>query len=206
MTNISDKAFIHADADVDQNAIIAADAKIWDLARIRSGSSIGSGTIVGRNAYVDTDVVIGKNCKIQNNALIYSPSVIADGVFIGPGAILTNDLNPRAINEDQTLKSATDWQIQRVEVQTGASIGAGAICVAPVIIGSWAMVGAGAVVVKNVPNYALVVGNPAKQIGWVGKSGSKLEKVSESKNLYVCPVSKINYVEEAGKLREFDEK
>ena len=206
MTNISDKAFIHAVADVDQNAIIAAHAKIWDLARIRSGSSIGSGTIVGRNAYVDTDVVIGKNCKIQNNALLYSPAVIADGVFIGPGAILTNDLNPRAINEDQTLKSATDWQIQRVEVQTGASIGAGAICVAPVVIGSWAMVGAGAVVVKDVPDHALVVGNPAKQIGWVGKSGSKLEKVSESKNLYVCPVSKINYVEEAGKLREFDEK
>ena len=206
MTNISDKAFIHADADVDQNAIIAADVKIWDLARIRSGSSIGSGTIVGRNAYVDSDVAIGKNCKIQNNALIYSPAVIADGVFIGPGAILTNDLNPRAINEDQTLKSATDWKIQRVEVQTGASIGAGAICVAPVIIGSWAMVGAGAVVVKDVPNYALVVGNPAKQIGWVGKSGSKLEKVSESKNIFVCPSSKVNYVEEAGNLREFDEK
>ena len=206
MTNISDKAFIHADADVDQNAIVAADAKIWDLARIRSGSSIGSGTIVGRNAYVDSDVVIGKNCKIQNNALLYSPAVIADGVFIGPGAILTNDLNPRAINEDQTLKSATDWKIQRVEIQTGASIGAGAICVAPVIIGSWAMVGAGAVVVKDVPSYALVVGNPATQIGWVGKSGSKLEKVSESKNIFICPVSKVNYVEEAGKLREFDEK
>jgi acetyltransferase-like isoleucine patch superfamily enzyme len=206
MTNISDKAFIHADADVDQNAIIAADAKIWDLARIRSGSSIGSGTIVGRNAYVDSDVVIGKNCKIQNNALLYSPAVIADGVFIGPGVILTNDLNPRAINEDQTLKSATDWKIQRVELQTGASIGAGAICVAPVIIGSWAMVGAGAVVVKDVPNYALVVGNPATQIGWVGKSGSKLEKVAESNNIYVCPVSKVNYMEEAGKLREFDEK
>lgn len=206
MTNISDKAFIHADADVDQNAIIAADAKIWDLARIRSGSSIGSGTIVGRNAYVDSDVVIGKNCKIQNNALIYSPAVVADGVFIGPGAILTNDLNPRAINEDQTLKSATDWKVQLVEVQTGASIGAGAICVAPVVIGSWAMVGAGAIVVKDVPDYALVVGNPAKQIGWVGKSGSKLEKVSDSKNIYVCPVSKVNYVEEAGKLSELDEK
>jgi acetyltransferase-like isoleucine patch superfamily enzyme len=206
MTNISDKAFIHADADVDQNANIAPDAKIWDLSRIRSGSSIGSGTIVGRNAYIDSDVTIGNNCKIQNNALIYSPAVIADGVFIGPGAILTNDLNPRAINEDQTLKSATDWKIQRVEIQTGASIGAGAICVAPVIIGAWAMVGAGAVVVKDVPDHALVVGNPAKQIGWVGKSGSKLEKVSEFKNIYVCPVSKVNYLEEAGKLSELDEK
>ena len=206
MTNISDEAFIHADADVDQNVNIAPDVKIWDLSRIRSGSSIGAGTIVGRNAYVDCDVTIGKNCKIQNNALIYSPAAIADGVFIGPGAILTNDLNPRAINKDQTIKSATDWKIQRVEVQTGASIGAGAICVAPVIIGAWAMVGAGAVVVKDVPNHALVVGNPAKQIGWVSKSGFKLEKVSESKNIYVCPVSKVNYVEEVGKLSELDEK
>jgi UDP-2-acetamido-3-amino-2,3-dideoxy-glucuronate N-acetyltransferase len=206
MTNISDKAFIHANADVDQNVIIAPGAKIWDLARIRSGASIGSGTIVGRNAYIDSDVLIGKNCKIQNNALVYSPAVIADGVFIGPGAILTNDLNPRAVNEDQTLKSATDWVIQRVEVQTGASIGAGAICIAPVRIGSWAMVGAGAVVLNDVPDYALIVGNPGRQIGWVGKSGSKLEKVVESANVYVCPVSKAHYVDEAGKLRELDEK
>jgi UDP-2-acetamido-3-amino-2,3-dideoxy-glucuronate N-acetyltransferase len=197
---------IHPSAEIDISAQVTIGVRVWDLARIRSGSSIGAATIIGRNAYIDSGVVIGKNCKIQNNALIYSPAVIADGVFIGPGAILTNDLNPRAINEDQTLKSATDWKIQRVEVQTGASIGAGAICVAPVIIGSWAMIGAGAVVVKDVPNYALVVGNPAKQIGWVGKSGSKLEKVSESKNIYVCPVSKITYVEVAGKLSELDEK
>jgi UDP-2-acetamido-3-amino-2,3-dideoxy-glucuronate N-acetyltransferase len=206
MTNISDKAFIHANADVDQNVNISPGAKIWDLARIRSGSSIGAGTIIGRNAYIDCDVLIGKNCKIQNNALVYSPAVIADGVFIGPGAILTNDLTPRAVNEDQTLKSATDWEIQRVEVQAGASIGAGAICVAPVRIGLWAMVGAGAIVVNDVPDYALVVGNPGKQIGWVGKAGSRLEKVAESANVFVCPVSKANYVEEAGKLRELDEK
>jgi UDP-2-acetamido-3-amino-2,3-dideoxy-glucuronate N-acetyltransferase len=206
MTSSPAEFFSHPTAEISDMAEIGAGAYIWNSVQIREGAKIGPGTIIGRSAYIDCGVQIGANCKVQNNALIYSPAVIADGVFIGPAAILTNDLNPRAINEDQTLKSATDWKIQRVEIQTGASIGAGAICVAPVIIGAWAMVGAGAVVVKDVPDHALVVGNPAKQIGWVGKSGSKLEKVSDSKNIYVCPVSKVNYVEEAGKLSELDEK
>jgi UDP-2-acetamido-3-amino-2,3-dideoxy-glucuronate N-acetyltransferase len=205
MKSSSGDYFIHPLAEVNERATIGSGTYIWNFAQIRGGATIGLRAIIGSSAYIDSNVQIGDNCKIQNNALIYSPAVIADGVFIGPGAILTNDLNPRAINEDQTLKSATDWKIQRVEVLTGASIGAGAICVAPVIIGAWAMVGAGAVVVKDVPDHALVVGNPAKQIGWVGKSGSKLEKVSESKNLYVCPVSRVNYVEDSGKLSELDE-
>ena len=198
--------FIHAQADVDQGAIIESGSKIWELARVRSGAKIGSETIIGRSAYIDTDVQIGAKCKVQNNALIYSPAVIADGVFIGPGAILTNDLNPRAINETGALKSAADWKVQRVEILYGASIGAGAICVAPVTIGSWAMVGAGAVVIKNVPDFALVVGNPAKQIGWVGKSGSKLDKSKDQENKFICPITKNEYLEESGKLRAQDEK
>ena len=202
----SKETFIHAQADVDQGTIIESGSKIWELARVRSGAKIGSKTIIGRSAYIDTDVQIGANCKVQNNALIYSPAVIADGVFIGPGAILTNDLNPRAINETGTQKSATDWKVQRVEILYGASIGAGAICVAPVTIGSWAMVGAGAVVIKNVPDFALVVGNPAKQIGWVGKSGSKLNKSKDHENKYICPITKNEYLEESGKLRAQDEK
>ena len=202
----SKEAFIHAQADVDQGTIIESGSKIWELARVRSGAKIGSKTIIGRSAYIDTDVQIGANCKVQNNALIYSPAVIADGVFIGPGAILTNDLNPRAINETGALKSAADWEVQRVEILYGASIGAGAICVAPVTIGSWAMVGAGAVVIKNVPDFALVVGNPAKQIGWVGKSGSKLNKSKDHENKYICPITKNEYLEESGKLRAQDEK
>lgn len=206
MMSNSKETFIHAQADVDQGAVIESGSKIWELARVRSGAKIGSETIIGRSAYIDTDVQIGANCKVQNNALIYSPAVIADGVFIGPGAILTNDLNPRAINETGTQKSATDWKVQRVEILYGASIGAGAICVAPVTIGSWAMVGAGAVVIKNVPDFALVVGNPAKQIGWVGKSGSKLDKSKDHKNKYICPITKNEYLEESGKLRAQDEK
>ena len=200
------ETFIHAQADVDQGAVIGSGSKIWELARVRSGVKIGPKTIIGRSAYIDADVQIGANCKIQNNALIYSPAVIADGVFIGPGAILTNDLNPRAINEIGTLKSAADWKVQRVEILFGASIGAGAICVAPVTIGSWAMVGAGAVVIKNVPDFALVVGNPAKQIGWVGKAGSKLDKSKDQENKFICPITKSEYLEESGKLRAQDEK
>jgi acetyltransferase-like isoleucine patch superfamily enzyme len=206
MMSDSKETFIHPQADVDQGAVIGSGSKIWELARIRSGVKIGPKTIIGRSAYIDTDVQIGANCKIQNNALIYSPAVIADGVFIGPGAILTNDLNPRAINETGTLKSAADWKVQRVEILFGASIGAGAICVAPVRIGSWAMVGAGSVVIKNVPDFALVVGNPAKQIGWVGKAGSKLDKSKNQENKFICPITNSEYLEESGKLRAQDEK
>ena len=206
MMSDSKETFIHAQADVDQGAVIGSGSKIWELARVRSGVKIGPKTIIGRSAYIDADVQIGANCKVQNNALIYSPAVVADGVFIGPGAILTNDLNPRAINEIGTLKSAADWKVQRVEILFGASIGAGAICVAPVRIGSWAMVGAGAVVIKNVPDFALVVGNPAKQIGWVGKAGSKLDKSKDQGNKFICPITKNEYLEESGKLRAQDEK
>ena len=206
MMSDSKETFIHAQADVDQGAVIGSGSKIWELARVRSGVKIGPKTIIGRSAYIDADVQIGANCKVQNNALIYSPAVIADGVFIGPGAILTNDLNPRAINETGTLKSAADWKVQRVEILFGASIGAGAICVAPVTIGSWAMVGAGAVVIKDVPDFALVVGNPAKQIGWVGKAGSKLDKSKDQENKFICPITKSEYLEESGKLRAQDEK
>lgn len=206
MMSDSKETFIHAEADVDQGAVIGSGSKIWELARVRSGAKIGPKTIIGRGAYIDTDVQIGENCKVQNNALIYSPAVIADGVFIGPGAILTNDLNPRAINETGALKSATDWKVQRVEILLGASIGAGAICVAPVTIGSWAMVGAGAVVINNVPNFALVVGNPAKQIGWVGKAGSKLDQSKDQENKFICPITKSEYLEESGKLRAQNEK
>jgi acetyltransferase-like isoleucine patch superfamily enzyme len=193
--------FCHSSAEVSEYAKIGIDAYIWNLAQVREGAYIGARSIIGRGAYIDANVQIGENCKIQNNALIYSPAVIADGVFIGPGAILTNDLNPRAINETGNLKSAEDWKVQRVEILYGASIGAGAICVAPVTIGSWAMVGAGAVVIKNVPDFALVVGNPAKQIGWVGKAGSKLDKSKEQENKFICPITKSEYLEESGKLR-----
>ena len=158
---------------------------IWEYSQIRENVKIDSDTIIGSHVYIDANVRIGKNCKIQNSALIYDPSISHDGVFIGPGVILTNDKNPRAIQTLGRIKQSSDWQKVGVEIFEGASIGSGAICIAPVKIGRWALVGAGSVVTKNVSDYALVVGNPARQIGWVGPAGVALTQVAET--VFECP-------------------
>jgi len=165
---------------------------IWDGAHVREGATIGIGTSIGRGAYVGPDVVIGRNCKLQNLALVYEPAVLGDGVFVGPGAVLTNDLFPRAVNPDLSRKTAADWHAVGVTVRDGASIGARAVCVAPVTIGAWAMVGAGAVVVSDVPAHALVVGSPARQIGWVGRAGHRL--VEQSNGRWRCDATGETYL------------
>jgi acetyltransferase-like isoleucine patch superfamily enzyme len=165
---------------------------IWDGAHVRDGATIGEGTSIGRGAYVGPGVVMGRNCKLQNLALVYEPAMLGDGVFIGPGAVLTNDLFPRAVNPDQTRKTADDWHAVGVTIRDGASIGARAVCVAPVTIGEWAMVGAGAVVVHDVPAHALVVGSPARQIGWVGRAGHRL--VEESNGRWRCDATGETYL------------
>ena len=182
---------IAANASVSDGAKISENASIWDFAQVREGAVIGENSIVGSYAYIDANVQIGKNCKIQNRALIYDPAVIHDGVFIGPGAILTNDKNPRSISGSGEVKSAKDWDKVGVEVLQGAAIGSGAICVAPVKIGQWALVGAGAVVTKDVKDYALVVGNPARQVGWVGKAGKQLETLDGQH--FKCPIFSTEY-------------
>ena len=170
---------------ISKDAIISPNARIWDFSQIRENARIGANSIIGSYVYIDVNVIIGDNCKVQNRALIYDPSIIHDGVFIGPGAILTNDKNPRAIQKSGGVKQSSDWEKVGVEVFEGASIGSGAICIAPVKIGKWALVGAGAVVTKNVKNYALVVGNPARQVGWVGPAGVILTQISEM--VFECP-------------------
>ena len=130
---------------------------------------IGRACVVGRGAYVGPGVRIGDHVKIQNYALVYHPAVLDDGVFVGPAVVLTNDLNPRSVDPAGRPKSATDWTPVAVHVKEGASLGARAVCVAPVTVGRWAMVGAGAVVVDDVPDFALVVGVPARRVGWVGR-------------------------------------
>lgn len=170
---------------ISKDAIISPTALIWDFSQIRENAHIGANSIIGSYVYIDANVLIGDNCKVQNRALIYDPSIIHDGVFIGPGAILTNDKNPRAIQKSGGIKQSSDWEKVGVEVFEGASIGSGAICIAPVKIGKWALVGAGAVVTKNVKNYALVVGNPALQVGWVGPAGVTLTQISEM--VFECP-------------------
>lgn len=180
-------------ADVDPTSTLGQDSVVWHLAQVRDGADIGAGTIIGRGAYIGSGVHIGRNCKIQNYALVYEPASLADGVFVGPAAVLTNDTFPRAINADGSLKSAHDWEPVGVSIREGASIGARAVCVAPVTIGMWATVAAGAVVTRDVPNFALVVGVPARRIGWVGRAGQRLSKVSDE--LYECPLTGERYRE-----------
>ena len=182
---ISEKAIVSKDAN------IGSGTKIWHNAQVRELANIGENVIISKDAYVGAGVTVGKNSKIQNSALVYEPAIIDEGVFIGPGAILTNDHFPRAVNPDLTLKSGSDWELVGVHVRTGAAIGAGAICVAPLKIGKWATIGAGSVVTKDVPDFALVVGNPARQIGWVGKSGVKLETLDNT--IFICPISGTKY-------------
>ena len=178
---------------------IGEGTKIWGNSQIRNNVVIGENCIVGRNVNIGPEVSIGDNCKIQNACEINGPSEISDGVFIGPGVIFTNDHNPRAIDEAGNLKSTDDWEATSVVIGHGASIGAGAILVSPVTVGNWAMVGAGSVVTSNVPDFALVIGVPAKQIGWVGKAGVRLVLVND---IYKCPATNEDYKEIGNQLRE----
>ena len=196
---------IEPSADVAPSAIVAPSARVWHLAQVREEARIGEETIVGRGAYIGEGVRVGGRCKIQNYALIYEPASLADGVFVGPAAVFTNDHCPRAINADGTLKSASDWERVGVTVERGAAIGARAVCVAPVRIGAWASVGAGAVVTRDVAPYALVLGVPARRVGWVGDAGVPLvaadDTASEaSERAWVCPASGRRYVERDGAL------
>ncbi len=182
------------------DVVIGSTTRVWGLTQIREGAVLGDGCVIGRNVYVGAGVRIGDRVKIQNLALIYEPAVIEDGVFVGPGVILTNDRNPRATLPDGRAASATDWLAVGVTLRQGASIGAGAVCVAPLNVGRWAMVGAGATVVDDVPDHALVVGSPARQIGWVGRAGHRLEPLGDHR--WRCPVTGATFVELDGALHE----
>jgi acetyltransferase-like isoleucine patch superfamily enzyme len=186
-------------ADVSKDASIGPRSSVWHLAQVREHAHLGNNCIIGRGAYIGPGVVIGKNSKVQNYALIYEPAKLAEGVFIGPAAVLTNDTYPRAINPDGSQKKGDDWEPVGVTIERGASIGARATCVAPVTIGPWAIVAAGAVVVKDVPAYAVVAGTPARQMGWVGEAGVPLTYDADSAR-WECSATGATYIESEGVL------
>lgn len=187
-------------ATVSNKAVLGDGVTIWDFSKVRENSIIGDFTLIGDHVYIDVNVKVGKNCKIQNSSMLFDPCHLHDGVFIGPGVILTNDRNPRSITSLGVKKSAKDWEKVGVEVLIGASIGARTVCIAPVKIGKWSMIGAGSVVTKNVPDFALVMGNPARQVGWVGKAGMRLDLINDS--LYSCPSTNEKYALQNGILTE----
>lgn len=183
---------IHPTANVSKDAAIGDGTYIWNQAQIRENVSIGSNCIIGKDVYVDFSVEIGDNVKIQNGCLIYHGITIESGVFIGPGVIFTNDKLPRAINPDGSLKGNDDWIVGVTRVCYGASIGAGSVILPNVTIGSFALVAAGAVVTRNVLPHALVVGNPARQVGYVCKCAAKLIEDGDGK--YHCSACNEKYI------------
>ncbi|OII59870.1 N-acetyltransferase [Streptomyces sp. CC53] len=189
-------------AQVHETAEIGAGSSVWELAQIREGARLGEACVVGRGAYVGTGVRIGDNVKLQNYALVYEPAELGDGVFVGPAVVLTNDHNPRSVDPEGNQKRGGDWEAVGVKVEEGASLGARSVCVAPVRVGRWSMVAAGAVVTRDVPDFALVAGVPARRIGWVGRSGVRLVEREDGTGVWDCPQTGAVYEEKDGVLTE----
>ncbi len=168
--------FIHKTAVLDDNIILGNNISIWHFCHVMSGSRIGDNSILGQNVMIGRNVSIGKGCKIQNNVSVYEGVELSDNVFCGPSCVFTNVINPRSfVNRKKEFKKTL--------VKEGASIGANATIICGVTIGSFSLIGAGSVITKDVKNYAIMAGNPAKKIGWVSTKGYKLDE-----NLR-CPVT-----------------
>lgn len=159
--------YFHPTAEVSSQAKVGDNTKVWNQAQIREDAEIGENCIIGKNVYIDEGVHIGSGVKIQNNVNVYHGVTVEDDVFLGPSMTFTNDRTPRAFNPE--------WKVWETLVKKGASIGANATIRCGITIGEFAMVGAGSVVTKDVPAFALVVGNPARQIGWVCKCGARFD-------------------------------
>ncbi len=181
---MSDKYFVHPTAVVDENVSIGAGTKVWHFSHLMSGCQLGANCNLGQNVVVSPDVVLGKNVKVQNNVSIYTGVTCEDDVFLGPSMVFTNVVNPRS-NVNRR------GQYTKTLVKRGATIGANATIVCGHPIGEFAFIGAGAVITKPVAPYALMVGNPARQIGWMSEYGHRLD--FEEGNIAVCPESGARY-------------
>jgi UDP-2-acetamido-3-amino-2,3-dideoxy-glucuronate N-acetyltransferase len=183
--------FAHETAVIDEGCEIGEGTKIWHFSHIMPGCSIGQGCNIGQNCVISSEVVLGNNVKIQNNVSVYTGVTCEDDVFLGPSCVFTNVINPRsAVNRR--------GQYARTLVKKGASIGANATIVCGNDIGEYAFIGAGAVVTKQVPAYALLIGNPARQTGWISEFGHRLE--FDALGFAVCPESQERYQLENGQV------
>jgi len=179
--------FVHESAYVDEGAEIGEGTKIWHFSHIMKGAKIGKNCIFGQNTHVAENVIIGNNVKVQNNVSIYTGTIIEDDVFLGPSCVLTNVTNPRAQINRHSL-------YEKTVVRRGATIGANATIVCGIEIGRYAFIAAGAVVAKDVPDYALMMGVPAKQVGWISRHGHRL-KNPDADGIMTCPESGLRYKE-----------
>lgn len=188
--------FAHETAVIDEGCVIGKGTKVWHFSHIMPGAVIGSGCNIGQNVVISPDVVLGNNVKVQNNVSVYTGVICEDDVFLGPSCVFTNVINPRsAVNRR--------GEYARTTVRKGASIGANATIVCGNDIGAYAFIGAGAVVIKTVPAYALVVGNPSKQIGWMSEYGHRLE--FDDAGFAICEESKETYQLLNGEVHKIDQ-
>ena len=181
---------IHPTADVSPEALVGEGTSIWHQAQVREGAHIGRHCVVGKGVYIDFGVRIGDNVKIQNYVSVYHGVTIEDGVFVGPHVCFTNDRCPRAVNPNGSPKAVNDWVLGETLVGEGATIGANATIICGTTIGRWAMVGSGSVVTRDVPDYGLVYGNPARLHGFACPCGEKMmsDERGESGSVpMVCP-------------------
>jgi len=188
-----EKYFVHPSAVVDPGAVIGEGTRIWHFCHVSSKSVIGEKCVLGQNVFVADQVILGNNVKVQNNVSLYTGVVCEDDVFLGPSMVFTNVINPRSgVNRKEEFK--------RTLVKQGASIGANATIICGVTLGRYCFIGAGAVVTHNVPDYALFVGNPAHQTGWMSEAGEKLLFIDS--RYAQCPMTGEKYLVENGVVRK----
>ena len=189
MSRVSDHSHVHVhpSAEVSESAQVGAGTRIWHQAQVREGAVIGKQCIIGKGAYVDKDVHIGDFCKLQNGVFVFHGFNLESGVFLGPGVMLLNDKHPRAINPDGSPKSDSDWEASTGSVAHGAAVGGGAVVLPGITIGRMALVGAGAVVTRDVPERGIVAGNPARLKGFACDCGHTLSRAAAGAPAYQCP-------------------